>query len=396
MRFELLAASASFGAASVFWLCTAYALPAQSFGVLMHWHAAVALLVSFFSLRTYDLVFFLKGRSGGNGRAAFSRALSVECIAYASSVVLVSLLFLFSPILGGVFPPLTAIALAMLSSTAVLLGASQALLRSVKRERDLAFSDTVGSLSFAAAAAAVLVYRPDGTTLLLWAMAALAVKPLVQLGFAMVRLRELAIEAVAADQVAIASYVFSGQLTNVLKNNFVALETLLLAQVAAPQAVALLRLSRSFVNFSSVLLNQAYQRAFYQFSKRPVAEHGAVIRRMDWLSIKLFALAVPVVILAAFVFQYFKSDSAYQDLLLVVGLTLLAAVPIALQQSHMAYRFLHGQFRRVNIANVTGMLLIALFTLGTPWVDNVYSFLILCLASATVRWLIMRAVLPTR
>lgn len=396
MKLELLAASASFGAASVFWLCTAYAISADSFGLLMQWYAAVVLLVSFFSMRTYDLLFYLKSRTGSNGRNAFCRALKVECAAYAASSLLVSALCLISPALGGNFSPMAAIAMGMLSSTAVLLGASQALLRTVKRERDLAFSDAVALLAFVAAAAGVLWLRPDSATLLLWALAAFAVKPLVQLAFALVRLRNLDQEPVPAEQVAIGGYVFSGQLTNVLKNNFVALETLLLAQVAPTQAVALLRLSRSFVNFTTVLLNQAYQRAFLQFSQRPENEHPGLMRRMNWLSLKLFALAIPVVILAAFAFQYLKSDSAYQDLLLVVGLTLLAAVPVALQQSHMAYRLLKGQFRRVNVANVAGMSLIALVTLATPWVNDVYSFLILCLIAATVRWLMMRAAPPAR
>ena len=78
---ETLFAVANFGASSVFWLVLAFMMPAKLYGTMMTVQAAVFLIVTAFTFRTHDLVFFLVSKHGASVERAFRTGLAIEITA---------------------------------------------------------------------------------------------------------------------------------------------------------------------------------------------------------------------------------------------------------------------------------------------------------------------------
>jgi O-antigen/teichoic acid export membrane protein len=403
MRLEILAVALSFGATSLFWLVSALRMAAADYGAMMQLQALLLTCVALFSLRTHDLVFHLQAHHDWALKAAWRLALRLELVLMLLGSVCVLVASHWLP-LGAVDAggPAGAawVATVLLANLTVLQGASAAYLRARHLDRRIAAADTAATAAWLLALAYVLLTPRPATWLVLGvAFAAGAVRPLVLTALAVAP--HAGTDPSATDTPAtpvldrrrIGGFLLGGQFTNLIKNNLLSLETLLLGRLVAAEGVAVFRVARSLVNLSTVLLNISYQKSFRALAaEKDATRRGPILRRMSRSAVKLWAVSLPPVLVAAVAFVWLK-PTGYADLPWLTALAALAALPVALQQPHFAGLSLDGRFGRINASYIAGFLvLVAGCALATATGHmHVTMFLILSLLAAAVRFGVMHA-----
>lgn len=401
MRLEIIAVALSFGATSLFWLVSALRMAAADYGAMMQLQAVLLTAAALFSLRTHDLVFHLQTHHDWALKAAWRLALRVELVLMllgSASVLAASHWLPLGAANAGGPAGLAWVITVLLANLTVLQGASAAFLRARHLDRRIAAADSAATGAWLLALAFVwLTPHPAHWLVLSVAFTAGAVRPLVLTALA-VAAHASADAAPASDATApaldrrrVGRFLLAGQFTNLVKNNLLSLETLLLGRLVAADGVAVFRVARALVNLSTVLLNISYQKSFRALAGQPdAARRGPILQRMTRSSLKLWALSVPPVLLAATVFVWLK-PAGYDDLPWLTALAALAALPLALQQPHFAGLSLDGRFGRINASYVAGFLALAagcaLATLAGHM--NVTMFLILSLFAAVTRYGVM-------
>ena len=363
MRLELVSVALSFGASSVFWLVAAWLMELGVYGSVMQMQALLLLSSALFSLRTYDLVFHLGKHHGWPLGTAWRAALRVEIGLLLAGTTCCAVVLnwpgLAPAALGGNAAGY-GLVLAVLANLPLLQGASAALLRGQHRDHDVAVAELCAFGAWAMALLVIWTAAPlTPRLLLISAFAAGAARPLALAALALRAYEEVSAPALAMDRRRIARYLLGGQLTNLLKNNLVAIETLLLGRVAGAEAVALYRVARSMLNLSTVLLNIGAQKAFRELPKA-VTElaRAATLRRLNREALIIYGCTLPVSFAVAWAFSRWHANGSYDDLVSTLAWSALAMLPLVLQQSQFAALSLDGGFSRIGAAYAGGLLLL--------------------------------------
>jgi len=398
MRIEILMSTLAFGTSSLFWLIAALRIKASDYGVVMQCQALLVMGFALFSLRTYDLVFHFQQYYAKELRQSFYWSLRLELYLYGVSTICVTVL-LFSGIvidIAKIGNTIIIIVCGFLCGTTVLQGSSQAYLRAVFRDRNIALVDFCSAVCFAILTVWVIFSkRLVAIDLLTGSMIVNAVRPIMLVGTAtMIAKAENKLPTsclVFPPKFEIVKFLVAGQLTNLFKNNLIAIETLLLGRLAGSEAVALFRISRSFLNFPNVPLNISYQKTFRMLiaCKRAI-DRAEVLKIMTRTSLKLWALSLPIVFIAAATFVKIRAGSVYDHLLPVIGLATLATIATALQQSLFAALTIDGRYGKIAFAYLTGIIILFVGCLLWPGKVSIYVFLIVSVAASLVRYMLLR------
>ena len=396
MRFELFSTIAAFGGSSAFLLLLAFVMPAKDYGTLMQCQAVFLLITAVFSFRTYDLFFYLQKNYGYDETSAYAQTFCYEWLlvglSFTTLCVARSVFEAFGYTLD--FIPLLFVPLALLSSIVIVQGTAQAVIRAQKQDNLIAFGNLLQGGAFGAAFLYVLLaQRLRIDILLLILLAANAIRP-VFLCLAALTLGRIKNPIPSTREIRfklVASYLFSGQLTNFLKNNLISVETLLLGWGAGAESVAVYRLARSFLNFVTTLLNIIYQRTYRALLsiEGTGKDLSKALKRVDAQSVKIWAGATPVVLFSVWTFVWLKNDASYQQLLLVVLLLSVVILINALQQSLFANNALQGNFGIINKAYCAN---IAVLILGYVLVAKhmpMYGFIAMVFTGALVRYFLL-------
>jgi hypothetical protein len=399
MKKEVLSVTLSYGASSLFWLLSALRLNASVFGQMMQIQALLLILNALFALRTYDLVFHLQKTYSLPARRAFYTALRLEvALAFLSSAITLAgsqwILPKFqesgSAHVAHVWPLII-----VLVNLTILQGASAGYLRIRDLDSRVANADLLTAVAWLASLSWLLLTdMPTIVHVLTAGFACAAVRPLVMTIFALLAARSdatpTAQEALPLDKVSIIRILLSGQLTNLLKNNLLSLETVLLGRVVSAESVAVFRIARALLNLSTVLLNISYQKTFRELSRcATLLDRSAVVKRMNIVSIKLWCATLPAVFIAGMIYRSVQTTGAYEDLILILALATLASFPVVLQQSDFASLSLDNRFLPINIAYLCGFVVLLLGCVF--WADymSLVNFMILSACAAVVRYLLL-------
>lgn len=368
MRKEILSVALSFGATSLFWLAAAIRMDTAVYGRMMQVQALLLIITALFSLRTHDLVFHLRTSHSWSLRRAFWISLCVELVLTASSTAcsFVAWYWVSSDSSSAAAVSDCAawpLALLLVNLT-IVQGASAAYLRGGHRDLQVAKADLLTAAAWSLALAwQMLVVHPAIANVLIVGFAAAAVRPMALTAFALIvaagdNTPEHG-EAKMLDRRGVGYVLIAGQFTNLMKSNLLSVETLLLGQLVSSEAVALFRVSRSFLNLSTVLLNISYQKTFRDLAASlSRIQRAAIIRRMTITSLKLWGMSVPFVFLAAMMYMWLRPSSGYEGLLPVLGVATFASLPLVLQQSDFAALTLEGRFGRINLAYGIGFVVL--------------------------------------
>lgn len=402
MRLELIASTLAFGAGSLYWIIAALMMDAAQYGALMLFQSVLLLCVGMFSFRTYDLTFFLQKHFNMDVRGSFFFALGVEVA--LSVVCTLSICLIFSLGVDAVFGmnfnlALSGVALAaVLCSATIYQGASQAFLRTLNLDKQLVLADALSGVGFLVASWLLIVNNsPTSEFVLASWLIALAVRPSVIVALALVYVKNTAPAILRGDSVAsrrgeIAKFLLAGQLTNLLKNNAVAIETLVLGRLGSAEAVALYRVARSLLNFPSVLLNVAYQKSFRELiSAKTTDARNETFRRINRQGLRIWGLALPITIAAAAVFTMLNSDAAYSQLLLVLVMLAVATFPSVLQQATFASLMLDGRFGPIGLGYLAGILVLVVGSVACLPFFSIEIFAAWLFAASLIRYQVLRA-----
>lgn len=371
MRFEIIAVGLSFAATSLFWFVSALRMSAANYGHMMQLQAFLLIVVAVFSLRTYDLVFYLHNTHFWTLKRSFKFAQKLEVSMAVLSVIISFFIWQLvakdanSAVLSGWdFSQLLLICLANMS---IVQGAAMSYLRALHLDSKIAVADFLTSLAWLSALAWLFLWHTSSYINVLTAgFAAGAVRPIV-LKILVMLIKVDQQDVISVDEVKpfqwrnIIYVLLSGQLTNMLKNNLISLETLLLGRLVSAESVAVFRIARSFLNLSTVFLNISYQKTLRELAVcSSLAERKLIVRQMTQLSLKLWMFSLPIMFSAAFMYSFQQNSPSYDDLMLVLVIATIFSLPVVLQNSDFICLYLGNRFSIINLAYIIGFLLLVL------------------------------------
>jgi O-antigen/teichoic acid export membrane protein len=400
MRKEILSAAVSFGAVGLFWLGASIRMDALDYGRMMQHQSMLLVIVALFSLRTYDLVFHLHKSHAWSLRRAYRSAQLLEValtlVSTACSLVVVhwtsSGAFNTATTGSGMAWSFTVLLLNM----SIMQGASAAYLRGLHQDQRVAKVDLLTAAAWLVALIwLVATDRPTISEVLGAGFTAAFMRPLALTVFAhtatVIDQTPPGADALPLNKRRTAYVLAAGQFTNLIKNNLLSFETLLLGQLVTSEAVAVFRVSRSFLNLPSVLLNISYQKTVqYLATSSCNLEREAISRRMTIMSLKLWGFSLPVIFVAAVIYDKFQTGPEYANLLVVLAVAAIASVPVVLQQSNIAVLFLDTRFSRINWAYGVGFLaLLAGCAVLSNWMTLII-FILISGSATLVRFFLLR------
>jgi len=398
-RFEYLTSAAAYAGSSLFWIALALFMNAGQYGHINKLQAALLLVPSFLSLRTYDLVFYLRRNFQTDDLDSFLIAIGVESVAAAVCTLLVVAFFSVGAAgtLAGTNSITWVLVAAFLASIPVVQGASPALLRCMKLDGHVAWSNLASGAAFLAGFALLrIVPRPSPIFILTVWLAANAVRPLFLIGCAVAAAGHARIVARRPWRTGLGlgdllRFLTAGQVTNMFKNGALSLETLLLGTIASNATVAVFRLSRSFLNLPTFMFNVTYQKSFLALAASgSQAEVDQVLRHFDRHVFRIYVVMTPLTFLAVGAFAFIRKKAEYGGLLIGFPLMAIAVLPSILQNAVIAALTLNGRFLGVNAAYVGGFVVLAAGCVAISSFASIYSFAAVLFLSYVARYLLMR------
>jgi len=374
MRFEILTSGIAFTATSLYWLFAAFRLSAGEYGQMMQLQALILIVTAIFSLRTHDLVFYLQKTHSWDLRHSFIFAQNLEiALVILSTAGAVCLLLLHSILSDPAHADVSIVtwsAISLLANSTLIQGSSLAYLRAHHLDAKIAWSDLYAIGAWIGALFLLAIWKhPKPNEVLVIGFAASAIKPIALLVISRsaptVRTLRLGMPMIALNKKEISYFLLGGQLTNMLKNGMISVETLLIGLMMSTESVAIFRISRSFFGLTTALLNITYQKTFRELVKQKTAtEINLTITNFNSKSLKLWAVSMPPIIVASFMFLHIKNDIAYSELPFITLLISIAFLPIAIQQSHYALLTLEARFKKISMAYFVGASVLLLSCLS--------------------------------
>lgn len=401
MRSEILTVGISFGATSLYWLAASIRIDVAKYGLMMQQQAILLIVTAFFSLRTYDLVFHLQKNYSWSLRRAYRVVLLLELVLTLFSCIC-SLAVIYNLSLGDrLFSTLnnnesTAYWIVLVGSMSVMQGASAAYLRGIHHDRRIAIVDLLtGSAWIIALIWLASATLPTNIEVLGAGLTAAAIRPFALVVFAYSA--TVGNKSLKSDDskfltwTSLTKVLASGQITNLIKNNQLSLETLLIGYLMTSETVGVYRVGRSFLNLSNIFLNISYQKTVRDLSVKMTEVHKKnIIRQMTITSLKLWIISMPIIFISAAIYSHFQIGTGYVDLIAVICAATIGYVPLVLQQSYFAALTLDAQFNKVNIAYCVGLLVVLLGCAILSEYMTLMIFIYLSGFAALVRYIIMR------
>jgi len=364
-RLEFLFSLFGFATTSAFWLLAAFLVAPDTFGDIAKLQAVVMLVVATLSLRTYDMSFFLLREHGQTQAAVFRTAFAIELALFLVAAILIFAGIALLPsawtgIAAGIdgFP---ALFFGVLAAFPILQGSTQAILRQQNRDFHVALTDLAGGLAFAIATAVIALSPNRPELIVLSWLAAAAVRPLALALLSLaVALRSATDERVSTNPMpgwrVVAQFLALGQLTNIVKNNGPNIELMILGSFVGSAGIAVFRVSRSFLQLSTVLMNIVYQRAFRRLAKlEPGDDRRPLTRQINRNSLLAWLASLPMIALGGFAFVHLNPHPDYAQLWTALPLLALATLPTSLQQAQFADLAMSGRYVAINLCYLAGM-----------------------------------------
>jgi len=353
---------------SAYWLLVAVRISPSEYGVIMQWQALLMFLSAIFALRTHDLVFYLNRSHNFSLKESFQYSFNLELLLALMGFFISGLITYNINLIdiGQVKPPSATIILilAFLANITLLQGACTAYLRISLCDRDIAVVDFIVSIAWIFCLITVAYLPPSGFLMLLIALLASGTRSILIILMAIILLKtnreaEPQEEKKRTPIKVVIKFLLLGQIPNFLKNNMQSIETLLLGRISPAETVAIYRIARSFVSFSSVFINVIYQKAFsalhHAKNKNEIAKIKVQTSKRGIIS---WLISIPVIFIGTFLFQQIKGSQSYPDLDLVVIFALIASLPIVLQQAEYAILMLNNNFIKISISHIIAIFIL--------------------------------------
>jgi Flp pilus assembly pilin Flp len=376
-RMEALLAVANFGASSTFWLITAFLVSVDDYGRLMTLQAAVLMLVAAFTLRTYDLVYFLTTSHRVPLRRAWHAGLAMEGTASLLCLALgLAAIFVIAP---GRFPDPVGSAVFLALATAIV--GQQSSIARLRRERRVIVVKVADSITLVLWAGAVLYLllglpRDREQLLILGAIPQATRTVIILAGALALRPRDPAGATEAQAPIAwpaVVRFVVGGQAVNFIKNGATSIETSILAAFIAPAPVALYRLSKSTQGIIGAFSNVAFQQGTDAMSQaRDPAQRSALLGRLRAQGLRGSLAAYPLSMIFALVYAYVKPGVSGIEFQLVMAFSFLAFLPQVLLQGAFIVISLAGRQTSINLIYLVSTAVLvalssALFVFPSIW-----------------------------
>jgi O-antigen/teichoic acid export membrane protein len=401
MYFEIIAVGFSFAFTSLYWLICAFKMTATDYGHMMQIQAFMLIVTAICSLRTHDLVFYLHKSHSLPLHQSFNLAQTLEFVLVAisaTSTFLISALINWSSntkiLSDDIF---TSVLISFIANVTLLQGASLAYLRAQHLDANVAWSDLINICAWGVALTWLIrIGEPSIIEVLGVAFTAAALKPLSLLIISRIFLlfnpSQIKSSATNLDRRSIGYFLLAGQLANTMKNGMTSIETLIVGRLLTAESVAVFRIARSFLGLTTALLNISYQKTFRELVKvKEKTELKKIIRLMNKSSLKLWALSVPIIIIASFLFTLINKNIIYNQLPEITLITALAYLPIALQQTSYARLSLEASFHGINKAYIIGLAVLLLTCLITTTFITLPIFLFIVMVANFSRLWVMSA-----
>ena len=386
---ETLFAIANFGASSIFWLALAFLMPATRYGQMMTLQATIFLIVTAFTFRTHDLVFFLVRKRGQSIDDAFRVGFAIEVAAGILVAPLCAAAIAAVWTTPGTTPAGAAL-LALIAGIGSAQGAAVAKLRYMVHGRSVMLADATCMAGWIAAGCCALVLR-EASLLTLLAIGTVpnALRTIALLAGVRHHRTRTGSEPVISgwvDRNAIGRFLGGAQLTNFLKNGSVAIETMILAAFCPPTAVAMYRLAKSTQGAANAAINVEYQRSYSALARAEThPARLAVLHHLQRQSIRLCIALYPISAVFALADALHKPEIGLVTFQLVTLAAFVAFIPAALQQGYMILLLQEGAHNTVNAAYIVSVGLLCALALALFAVPTIWIFLAALIASAVAR-----------
>ena len=352
------------GMASVYWIFVALVLPIDTYGAMMLVYATVTLIANLSRIRSFDLYFWIRRSRGDEPQVAFFRVLSYEIVITGILIAVVASLHLAAP--GLLLRDGSGLVLAVfiVYSLGNLAGSAMAILREEQATDILLAADLISSAFWIAATFALFTF-PDlpSNEILLIGVAALVSRPVALHGLQFLRAPRRYMHWPAPWLRADVAFIIKGHITNILKNNTIAIEVLLLGMLSNAQTVGLYRLARSVLSLALIGLNISYQKILRSLASKvdgEVVRDGALRRqeRFNWL---LYVSGLCMGVTALGSFSLFKGETSAAMSLIIFFAVWVSQLPTVAHQVSFAEAVIRADYRRLFLAWSCGLAVICAY-----------------------------------
>ncbi len=389
---EYLSSLAQFGVSSLLTLVMASYADAQVYGEAMSGLAFLTLITACFAFRTYDFSFFLEKSSS----LAFAQAFKIDVTLFllASGLCFLGGVFLagFLPSGDSAFNHYENLLLSALIALTVCQGSTQAFIRSSKREWFLVLANSISVLVYSCVLLYLITERTIGFSgiIFLW-IACLAVRPvmLILVCLFFVDIKVLFSEKISFEREHL-RFLVSGQMVNIVKNNQVAVETLILGFFLSFSDLALIRIVRGLGNISNVFLNISYQKIVQSLSGKSIDPGYSTIKLLV-KSMPMWSFCTVFALILAFAFDHFSQDPVYNGIAVYILIAALMYIPLIMQQTLFAKLSLLNSFSSIGLSYLFGLIGFIALVAFLAYLEllNVYWVLVAMLFGACIRFVLM-------
>jgi hypothetical protein len=351
---------------SGYWVLSAFVLPIDTYGNMMLVYSAVALIANLLRIRSFDFFFWLRRSHNIKPEVAFFRVFSYEITLIGVLVACVALVQLAAPGLvladgsGHVFAAFVIYTLGNMD------GSVTAILREERATDLLVMGDLISALFWIAAIImlfAVADLQPS--KILLIGVSALVARTVALHGLHFLRAPTRYIQRPVPWERAEVAFIAKGQITNVLKNNSIAIEVLLLGAVSNAQTVGVYRLAYSALSLALIGLNISYQKILRSLVAKGEGDkvRDETVRRLERFNWLLYISGLFAGATSLGVFAIVKKDLP-MDLALTTFVAVWASqLPTIAQQVPFAVAIIGAKYLRVLLAWSLGLAVIFVFVL---------------------------------
>jgi O-antigen/teichoic acid export membrane protein len=400
---EPMLAMGTFAASSLFSLLLAFVLDPSLYGLMMTWQAAILIVSSILTTRTYELFFHLQSKHDVDGRSAFRASLKIEIVSSIAIVAICTAGAFFAAMSNSHIPETKNVAiLASLIAFGTMQGSSVAWLRYTGQWSFVAAADFVCILTWGAALIILILsgIRDPLTLLLLNGLAqgVRAASLFIACAITFDRTREFDDRNEAPTLGKVLRFVFGGQITNALKNGSTSFETIIVAAFFGPVAVALYRIARALIGLPTAALNVLLQKSYPALTQSaPGAERKDVQQKLAHRSVKVALLLYPVAAGVGVIYAIIKPEVDLIQFQLILAVCYLTLIPAAQQQAAFVLLSVNGEHAALSLGYIVAFVFL-LFSVGLLTIfPSLTIFLLSVFGAAVIRaWIINRSFLRTQ
>jgi hypothetical protein len=365
-RLEVLSKYFVQGMTSGYWVLAALVLPIDTYGNMMLVYAAVTLIANLLRIRSFDLFFWLLRAHDTRPEIAFFRAFSYELALIGVLIAGVAAVHLAAP--GLVFPEGSGLVFAVfvIYTLGNMDGSAMAILREERATDLLVLGDLISALFWIAATIMLFAFRDlHPNEILLIGVTALVSRAIALHGLHFLRVPGRYLRRPVPWQRAEVVFIAKSHITNVLKNNAIAIEVLLLGAVSNAQTVGLYRLARSALSLALIGLNISYQKILRSLGSKAEGDEvrDETVRRLERFNWLLYLAGLFVGATALGVFAILKDDVPMALALTTFVAVWASQLPTIVQQVPFAVAIIGARYFRILLAWSFGLAVICFFVL---------------------------------